>query len=388
MAMKGIVYLDYNASTPVDERVLQAMLPWFRAQYGNPSSKGHPLGWTAEEACDQARERMAAALHVEPGEIVFTSGATEGANAAIKGVAEAYRSRGRHLVTAQTEHSAVLQAHRALERNGYEVTCLPVDACGRIDLDALENALRDDTILVSVMWANNETGVIQPVERISEITRARGVLFLTDATQAVGKIPVRGGLADLLVCSAHKFYGPKGAGALYVRRRDPRVRLAPLLDGGGHENGRRSGTLNVPGVVGMGKALEIACREMDDFRKRMERLRNRLEQRLLQLPGARTNAPPQIPRLPQTSSIRFEGVRGAHIMAACRTLAFSAGSACSSGSGKPSHVLRAMGLSSEQALSTLRLSLGRFTAEDEVDRAADQIGAAVHAAQRAAMPSA
>lgn len=386
--MKGIVYLDHNATTPVDERVLQAMLPWFREQYGNPSSKGHPLGWAAEEACEQAREQMAAALHVEPGEIVFTSCATEGANAAIKGAAETYASKGRHLVTAQTEHRAVLNAHRALERNGYEVTFLPVDGGGRIDPRALEDALRDDTILVSVMWANNETGAIQPVERISEITRARGVLFMTDATQAVGKIPVDAGLADLLVCSAHKFYGPKGAGALYVRRRDPRVRLTPLLDGGGHENGRRSGTLNVPGIAGMGKAIEIACREMEDFRERLERLRNRLEHRLLRLPGAQTNAPPQIPRLPQTSSIRFEGVGGAHIMAACRNLAFSAGSACSSGSGEPSHVLRAMGLSGEQALSTLRLSLGRFTDEEEVDCAADQIEAAVRAAKRAPAPSA
>ncbi len=386
--MKGVVYLDYNASTPVDERVLRAMLPWFREQYGNPSSQGHPLGWAAEEACEQAREQVAAALRAEPGEIVFTSGATEGANAAIKGVAETYRSRGRHLVTAQTEHQAVLRAHRALERKGYEVAYLPVDGGGRIDPRALENALRDDTILVSVMWANNETGVIQPMERLSEIARARGVLFMTDATQAAGKIPVHAPLADLLVCSAHKFYGPKGAGALYVRRRDPRVRLAPLLDGGGHENGRRSGTLNVPGIVGMGQALEIACREMEDFGERMERLRSRLERRLLQLPGAYANVPPQISRLPQTSSIRFEGVRGAKLMAACRNLAFSAGSACSSGRGEPSHVLRAMGLSGEQALSTLRISLGRFTTEEETDRAADQIGAAVQAAGRAATPSA
>ena len=386
--MKGVVYLDYNASTPVDERVLQAMLPWFCEQYGNPSSKGHPFGWTAEEACEQAREQVAAALCAEPGEIVFTSGATEGANAAIKGAAEMRQSRGRHLVTVQTEHRAVLNAHRALERKGYEVTRLPVNAYGQIDLRALEDALRDDTILVSAMWANNETGAIHPVERISEMARSRGILFMTDATQAVGKIPVRAALADLLVCSAHKFYGPKGAGALYVRRRNPRVRLTPLLDGGGHENGRRSGTLNVPGIVGMGKAIEIACREMEDFRKRMEYLRDLLERRLLRLPGAQANVPPGVPRLPQTSSIRFERVGGARMMAACRNLAFSAGSACSSGNGEPSHVLRAMGLSDEQALSTLRLSLGRFTSEDEVDRAADQIGKAVRAARRATAPSA
>ena len=386
--MKGIVYLDYNASTPVDERVLQTMLPWFCGQYGNPASKGHPLGWAAEEACEQAREQVASAVAAEPGEIVFTSGATEGANAAIKGVAEMYASKGRHLVTVQTEHRAVLNAHCALERKGYEVTYLPVDTYGQLDLNELETALRDDTILVSVMWANNEAGTIQPIESVSEIARSRGVLFMTDATQAVGKVPVQAGLADLLVCSAHKFYGPKGVGALYVRRRDPRVRIAPLLDGGGHENGRRSGTLNVPCIVGMGEAAEIACREMEDFRKRMDRLQNRLESRLLQLPGARLNVPPHVPRLPQTSSIRFEGIGGAHMITACRNLAFSAGSACSSGSGEPSHVLRAMGLSSEQALSTLRLSLGRFTTEDEVDRTVYQIGRCVRAAKQTALTSA
>ena len=386
--MKGIVYLDYNASTPVDERVLHAMLPWFCGQYGNPSSKGHPLGWAAEEACEQAREQMAAALGAEPGEIVFTSGATEGANAAIKGVAEMYQSKGRHLVTVQTEHRAVLNAHRALERKGYEVTYLPVDTHGQLDLDALETALRDDTILVSVMWANNEAGTIQPVESVSEMARSRGVLFMTDATQAVGKVPVHAGLADLLVCSAHKFYGPKGVGALCVRRRDPRVRIAPLLDGGGHENGRRSGTLNVPGIVGIGEAAEIACREMEDFRERMEHLQDRLERHLLQLPGAHLNVPQHVPRLPQTSSIRFEGIGGAHMMTACRNLAFSAGSACSSGSGEPSHVLRAMGLSSEQALSTLRLSLGRFTTENEVDHTIAQIGQAVRSAKETAVTSA
>ncbi len=374
--MKGTIYLDYNASTPVDERVVEAMLPYFSEHYGNPSSKGHPYGWTAEEACEKAREQLAALLGAEPGELVFTSGATEAVNTAVKGVADAYQSRGRHLVTVQTEHRAVLNAHRSLERRGCEVTYLSVDTQGRVDLDELEDALRDDTILVSVMWANNEVGTIHPIDEISAIARPRGILVLTDATQAVGKVPVSVEDVDLLACSAHKFYGPKGAGALYVRGRDPRVKITPLLDGGGHEDGRRSGTLNVPGIVGLGAAAEIAGRELDEFQVRMLRLRDRLEARLSKLPDADVNVKDAV-RLPQTSSLRFEGAQGSNVMMAARDLAISAGSACSSGTGKPSHVLTAMGLTKDQSLSTLRISLGRFTTEEDVDYAVERLTEAV-----------
>lgn len=374
--MKGTIYLDYNASTPVDERVVEAMLPYFSEHYGNPSSKGHPYGWTAEEACEKAREQLAALLGAEPGELVFTSGATEAVNTAVKGVADAYQSRGRHLVTVQTEHRAVLNAHRSLERRGCEVTYLSVDTQGRVDLDELEDALRDDTVLVSVMWANNEVGTIHPIDEISAIARPRGILVLTDATQAVGKVPVSVEDVDLLACSAHKFYGPKGAGALYVRGRDPRVKITPLLDGGGHEDGRRSGTLNVPGIVGLGAAAEIAGRELDEFQVRMLRLRDRLDARLSKLPDADVNVKDAV-RLPQTSSLRFEGAQGSNVMMAARDLAISAGSACSSGTGKPSHVLTAMGLTKDQSLSTLRISLGRFTTEEDVDYAVERLTEAV-----------
>ena len=386
--MKGIVYLDYNASTPVDERVLHAMLPWFCGQYGNPSSKGHPLGWAAEEACEQAREQMAAALGAEPGEIVFTSGATEGANAAIKGVAEMYQSRGRHLVTVQTEHRAVLNAHRALERKGYEVTYLPVDAHGRLDLDALEDRppRRHDSRFRDV---GKQRGGHDPARRKRiENSPLPGRSFYDGRHpgRGQGTCPRRtGGSARLLGAQVLRAEGSRRI--VCAPARSPGAhRTAPGR--GGHENGRRSGTLNVPGIVGIGEAAEIACREMEDFRERMEHLQDRLERHLLQLPGAHLNVPQHVPRLPQTSSIRFEGIGGAHMMTACRNLAFSAGSACSSGSGEPSHVLRAMGLSSEQALSTLRLSLGRFTTEDEVDRTTAQIGQAVQTAKQTAVTSA
>ena len=382
--MKGLVYLDYNATTPVDERVVEAMLPWFSERYGNPSSKGHPFGWEAEEACERARKQLASVLGATPQEIVFTSGATEAANTAIKGVAGACSSKGRHLVTVRTEHRAVLQVHRRLEREGFRVTYLSVDAEGRIDLEELERVLADDTILVSTMWANNEVGTIHPIEEIAAIVRPRGIPLMTDATQAVGKTPVDVAHVDLLVCSAHKFYGPKGVGALYVRSRNPRIRCLPLLDGGGHEKGYRSGTLNVPGIVGLGAAAELTARELDSFRVRMRWLTDRLESRLCQLPGAHLHVR-SADRLPQTSSIRFEGIRGSDLMAKVRDLAFSAGSACSSGSGEPSHVLHAMGLSREQALSTLRLSLGRFTTEDQVDHAADRFSGAVESLRARSM---
>ncbi|WP_397546161.1 cysteine desulfurase family protein [Rhodothermus marinus] len=375
--MRRPVYLDYNATTPVDPRVLERMLPYFTERFGNPASKGHTYGLEAEAAVEVAREQVAALLGAEPESLIFTSGATEALNLAIKGVAEASRHRGQHIVTVQTEHAAVLEACRALERRGWQVTYLPVDAQGRLDPDALEAALTPQTVLAAVMWANNETGVLHPIEEVARRTQAHGVPLLVDATQAVGKIPVSVEGIDLLVCSAHKFYGPKGAGVLYVRRRPP-LRLVPLLDGGGHEQGLRSGTLNVPAIVGVGAAAELAAREMADESRRLQHLRDRLERELqAALPEVRINGA-QAPRLPQTSSVTIPGVRADRLLAAVRTLALSAGSACGSGRGKPSHVLRAMGLSEAEAQCTIRISLGRFTTEADIDEALEQLTAAVH----------
>jgi cysteine desulfurase len=367
--MQTPIYLDHNATTPVDPRVLERMLPFFTEQFGNASSKAHAFGWAAEEAVSQAREAVAALLGAEAEEVVFTSGATEALNTAIKGVAAAYASKGRHLVTVQTEHKAVLDACRALERGGCDVTYLPVDADGRVAPGAVAAALTDETILVAVMWANNETGVLQPIPAIAEVARAHGVLFLTDATQAVGKVPVDVAHADLLACSAHKFYGPKGVGALYVRRRNPRVRLLPLLDGGGQERGLRGGTLNVPGIVGLGAAAELARETTAAEGTRLAHLRDRLEAALTDaLPGVRVNGR-GAPRLPQTASLTFDGLQAAPLLMAVRELALSAGSACASGAGKPSHVLKALGLSDAAALATLRIGLGRATTAAEVDYA-------------------
>ena len=375
--MKGPIYLDYNATTPVDERVVQRMLPFFGEHFGNASSKGHPFGWAAAEAVEQARETVAAALGAMPQEIVFTSGATEAANLALKGVAEAYARAGRHLVTVATEHRAVLDACRALERDGVRVSYLPVRPDGRLDLGDLEAALTDETVLVSVMAANNETGVLQPLPEIAARVRARGILLMTDATQALGKLPVGVDDVDLLVGSAHKFYGPKGAGLLYVRRRDPRVRLVPLVDGGGQEQGLRGGTLNVPAIVGMGAALALAEAGRAAEAARLEALRDRFEAALVErVPGVQINGR-TAPRLPQTSSVTFHGTKAANLIVALRNLAVSTGSACSSGSGKPSHVLKAMGLTDAEALATIRFSLGRFTTEKDVDVALDEIAAAV-----------
>ncbi len=382
--MKLPIYLDHNATTPLDERVLARMLPFFTEHYGNASSKSHPFGWAAGEAVDQAREAVADWLGAEAGEIVFTSGATEAVNAAMKGVAGAYAQKGRHLVTVQTEHKAVLDTARALERQGFRITYLPVQPNGLLNLDTLDAALTDETILVSVMWANNETGVLQPIPEIAERVRARGIVFMTDATQATGKIPVRVEHADLLVCSGHKVYGPKGAGALYVRRRNPRVRLLPLVDGGGQERGLRGGTLNVPGIVGMGAALKIAQAEQPLDAARLQTHRDRFEAALLdRLPGVQINGK-AAPRLPQTSNVTFRGVEAAKLLLALRDLAVSTGSACTSGSNKPSHVLRAMGLPAEDALAAIRFSLGRFTTSDEVDYALDHVVEAVETLRREA----
>ncbi len=386
--MRRPVYLDYNATTPVDPRVLERMLPYFTERFGNPASKGHTYGLEAEAAVEVAREQVAALLGAAPESLIFTSGATEALNLAIKGLAEASRPQGQHIVTVQTEHAAVLEACRALARRGWQVTYLPVDAQGRLDPDALEAALTPQTVLAVVMWANNETGVLHPIEEVARRTQARGVPLLVDATQAVGKIPVSVEGIDLLVCSAHKFYGPKGAGVLYVRRHPP-LRLMPLLNGGGHERGLRSGTPNVPAIVGMGAASELAAREMADESRRLQHLRDRLERELqaalteIRINGARA------PRLPQTSSVTIPGVRADRLLAAVRTLALSAGSACGSGRGTPSHVLRAMGLSATDAQCTIRISLGRFTTEADLDYALEQLTAAVRRLRRhaAIMPT-
>jgi cysteine desulfurase len=363
------IYLDYNSTTPCDPRVVEAMLPYFTEKFGNAASRSHAFGWEGEEAVVQAREQVAALIGAEPGEIVFTSGATEGDNLALKGVFELYAGKGNHIITVVTEHKAVLDSCHHIEKLGGEVTWLPVDAEGLIDLRELEAAIRPATVLIAVMYANNEIGVIQPIKEISTIARKHGVLFFTDATQAVGKIPVnvnRDGI-DLLALSAHKIYGPKGIGALYVRRKDPRVRLTAQMDGGGHEKGMRSGTLNVPAIVGMGKACALCAAEMETDAKRITRLRDRLEAGLLTIEGAHVNGS-RTHRLPQTTNISFSYVDGQALLAGLgKDVALSSGSACTSASMEPSYVLKALGLGDDLAHSSLRLGLGRWTTEEEVD---------------------
>ncbi len=371
--MKRPVYLDYNATTPVDPRVVDQMVPFFTEHYGNASSKGHAFGWAAAEAVKLARESVAALMGAEPAEIYFTGGSTESLNMGIKGVAAAYRSKGNHIITVKTEHKGVLNACKTLEKSGAEITLLDVDSRGLIDLDQLQSAITDRTILVSVMWANNETGVIQPVEQISKLVRSKGILFMTDATQAYGKIPVDIRLVDILTCTAHKFYGPKGVGAIYVRKRNPRVRLVPLIDGGSQEEGLRAGTTNVPGVVGFGAAARIALDEGALEAEKLAGLRDLFEQTVQAgLPFVKINGA-GAPRLPHVSSLAFPGITSAKLVTELRDLAMSTGSACSTGTGKPSHVLKAMGLSDEDAYATLRISLGRFTTREEVEYAASQI---------------
>jgi cysteine desulfurase len=362
------VYLDYNATTPCDAEVVAAMLPFFTEHYGNAASKHHAFGWSAEAAVDIAREQVAALIGATAKEIVFTSGATEAVNLAIKGVAEIYAVKGNHIITTAVEHSAVLDTCRYLEKKGIEVTYLPVDSKGQISIQELEAAIKPTTILIATIYANNETGTVFPVKTIGAIAKQHQVLFFTDATQAVGKLPVNV-LAediDLLALSAHKIYGPKGAGALYVRRKNPRVQLQAQLQGGGHENGWRSGTLNVPGIVGLGKACSLAMASMETESKRLELLRNRLETGILALPETYVNGDKQN-RLSHVSNISFRYVpHQALITAITRHIAVSSGSACASASGKPSHVLLAMGRGTELARSSLRFSLGEFTTAEEI----------------------
>jgi len=369
------IYLDYNSTTPVDPRVLEAMLPYFTQKFGNAASRSHAFGWEGEEAVDIAREQVARLLGAETKEIVFTSGATEGDNLALKGVFEAYASKGNHFITVVTEHKAVLDAAHHIERLGGEVTFLPVNPEGFIDLRQLEAAIRPSTVLIAVMYANNEIGVIQPIPAISAIARRHGILFFTDATQAVGKVPidVNADGIDLLTLSAHKMYGPKGIGAVYVRRRDPRVRLTAQMDGGGHERGMRSGTLNVPAIVGLGMACEICEREMIAEAARVAKLRDRLETGLLAIDGARVNGSREF-RLPHTTNLSFPGVDGEALLAGLgKDVALSSGSACTSASMEPSYVLKALGVEDQLAHSSLRLGLGRFTTEEEVDYAIGRI---------------
>ncbi len=373
------VYLDYNSTTPVDPRVLEAMLPWFTQKFGNAASRTHARGWEAEEAVELAREQVAALIGAEPKEIVFTSGATEADNLAIKGVSEAYTAKGNHLITVLTEHKAVLDTCAHLEKKGVSVTYLPVSKDGLIDIQQLEAAIRPTTILIAIMFANNEIGVIQPIREISAIARRHGVLFFTDATQAVGKVPVdvnKDGI-DLMALSAHKLYGPKGIGALYVRRRGPRVRLTEQLNGGGHERGMRSGTLNVPGIVGFGKACALCGEEMEADRRRIAPLRDRLEWELLALHGAQVNGSREH-RLPQVTNISFAGVDGDALLAGLgKNVALSSGSACTSASMEPSYVLKALGVENHLAHASLRLGLGRFTTAEEVEYAIEEIGKTV-----------
>jgi cysteine desulfurase len=364
------IYLDNNATTPMDPRVLEAMLPYFNEKFGNAASRNHPFGWAAEEGVDYAREQIAKLINCSEKEIIFTSGATESNNLAIKGVFEMYAEKGNHIITATTEHKAVLDTCAHLEKLGASITYLEVKADGLIDLEELTNAITDKTILVSIMYGNNEIGVIQPMKEIAAITRSKGVLLHTDATQTVGKIPVdvEADGIDLLSFTAHKMYGPKGVGALYVRRKNPRVKVTAQMDGGGHERGMRSGTLNVPGIVGFGKACEIAMQDMEKDTIRLSAMRNRLEKSLIELEESYINGNTDH-RLPHVTNISFKYVEGEGLMMAMKDLAVSSGSACTSASLEPSYVLKSLGLNDDLAHSSIRFGLGRFTTDEEIDYA-------------------
>lgn len=367
--MKLPIYMDYHATTPMDPRVFEAMRPYFLEDFGNAASRNHSYGWKAEEAVEKARKQIADLIGATSKEIVFTSGATESDNLAIKGAAEMYAERGNHIITAATEHKAVLDTCKRLEKSGCRVTYLPVQPDGRVDLDRLREAITDRTILISIMYANNEIGVLQPIAEIGKIARERGVLMHTDAVQAVGKIPVnviRDNI-DLMSMSAHKIYGPKGVGALYVRRKNPRVQLTAQMDGGGHERGMRSGTLNVPGIVGFGEACAICQREMPEESRRLGALRDRLKNRLLsELDEVYINGS-QEHRLPQNLNVSFAYVEGESLLMGINDIAVSSGSACTSATLEPSYVLKALGAGDELAHSSIRFGLGRFNTEEEVD---------------------
>ena len=380
------VYLDFHATTPVDPRVLEAMLPYFTEQFGNPASRQHAYGWESQKAVDAARSQVAALIGASPSEIVFTSGASESNNLAIKGAVHAHRDRGDHIITAATEHKSVLDSCNCLEREGCRVTRLGVDARGFIDLDELRSAITNRTILVTIMAANNEIGTLQPLAEIGAIAQHRGVLFHTDAAQAAGKVPLDVASAgiDLLSLTGHKYYGPKGAGALYVRRRKPRLELTCQIDGGGHENGFRSGTLNVPGLVGLGRAAELCREEMPQESARLSAMRDRLFAGLQRnLDGVRLNGPANDRRLPHNLHVSFDDVEGEALLMALGDLAVSTGSACSSGSQAPSHVLQAIGAVGDRAGASIRFGLGRPTIDEHIDFAIDRVTTVVRALRAA-----
>jgi cysteine desulfurase len=373
------IYLDNHATTPVDPRVLEAMLPFFTHRFGNAASRNHSFGWAAEEAVENARAQVARLINASPKEIVFTSGATEANNLALKGAAEAYRDKGNHIITQVTEHKAVLDTCKRLEKSGFEVTYLPVDRGGLINPSELRRAIRPKTILISIMYANNEIGVIQPVAEIGRIAKEKNILFHVDAVQAIGKVPVNVDAEniDLLAITAHKMYGPKGAGALYVRRRNPRVQIAALLDGGGHERGMRSGTLNVPGIVGLGKACELCQAEMATESLRLQALRDRLKEGLeAKLDGVTVNGS-TAHRLPHNLNMSFTHVDGESLMMGINDVAVSSGSACTSANLEPSYVLSALGVDDDLAHSTIRFGLGRFNTAEEVDYVIDRVAEVV-----------
>jgi len=369
------IYLDHNATTPCDPRVVEAMIPYFTNSFGNAASRNHSFGWQAEEAVDYAREQVAKLIGADPKEIIFTSGATEGDNLAIKGVFEMYASKGNHIITCNIEHKAVLDTCRHLEKEGAEITYLNVKPNGLIDLAELEAAIKPTTILIAIMYANNEIGTVMPMREISAIARKHGVLLFSDGVQAVGKIPVdvnKDGI-DLMAFTAHKMYGPKGVGALYVRRKNPRVKVTAQIDGGGHERGMRSGTLNVPGIVGFGKACEICLTEMEADTARIIKLRDKLEQSLLKVEESYLNGDKEH-RLPHVSNISFKYVEGEGLMMGFnKNIALSSGSACTSASLEPSYVLKALGLGDDLAHSSLRFGLGRYTTEQQIDYTIEQV---------------
>jgi len=369
MAIKLPIYMDNHATTPVDPRVVEAMLPYFTEKFGNAASRNHVFGWTAEEAVENARAQIARLVNATPKEIIFTSGATESDNLAIKGAAEMYSEKGNHIITQVIEHKAVLDTCKRLEKDGYEVTYLPVERDGRINLDDLRRAITPKTILITIMYANNEIGVVQPIEEIGKIAKEKGIFFHVDGVQAVGKIPVdvqKDGI-DLLSISAHKLYGPKGIGALYVRRRNPRVQLSAIIDGGGHERGMRSGTLNVPGIVGFGKACELCQNEMVEESERLRRLRDRLKDSIfakldeVYVNGSMTH------RLPHNINLSFAFVEGESLLMGINDVAVSSGSACTSATLEPSYVLKALGVGEDLAHTSIRFGLGRFNTQEEVD---------------------
>src|SRR5881628_2739827 len=373
--MKLPIYMDYHATTPVDPRVLETMMPYFTEDFGNAASRNHPFGWKAEEAVEQARKQVADLIGANAKEIVFTSGATESDNLAIKGAAEMYREKGNHIITCVTEHKAVIDTCKRLEKEGYRVTYLPVHKDGRISLDELKAAISDKTILITIMAANNEIGVLQPIAEIGAIAKEKGILFHTDAVQMVGKVPfnVNDLKVDMASLSAHKIYGPKGVGALYVRRRNPRVLLAPIIDGGGHERGMRSGTLNVTGIVGFGKAAELCMQEMASDTARLRALRDRLNDRLhkgldeIYINGSMEH------RLPHNLNISFAYVEGESLLMGINDVAVSSGSACTSASLEPSYVLKALGAGEDLAHTSIRFGLGRFNTQEEVDYVIDKM---------------